>query len=81
MRALKVRPERHLLRSVLADVINWTAAKPFGVRGYLVTAEGIAASREYLAEQISVSIDEIEKALPVLEQLGFLEAFTFVKNY
>jgi len=70
---LKAHPERHLLRSILADVVNWTAAKPFGIRGFLVTAEGKVASCEYLAEQIGVSVDEIAKALPVLEQLGFLE--------
>jgi len=72
-RRLKAHPERHLLRSILSDIINWTAAKPFGMRGFLVTAEGKTASSEYLAEQLSISVDEIEKALPTLEQLGFIE--------
>ncbi|MHC4556053.1 MAG: hypothetical protein ACYS80_01985 [Planctomycetota bacterium] len=73
MRRLKARPERHLLRSIFEDLKNWTGSKPYGFRGYLTTAEGKAASSDYLAEQLSVSVDEIEKALPELEQLGFLE--------
>lgn len=70
---LKARTERHLLRSVLADIVNWTAAKPFGMRGFLVTAEGKAASCEYLAEQLSLSVDDLKQAFPILEDLGFLE--------
>jgi len=73
MRAIKARNERHLLRSVLADIVNWTAAKPFGMRGYLVTAEGKAASCEYLAEQLTVRTEDVKQSLPILEQIGFLE--------
>ena len=73
MRALKVRPERYLLRSILEDVVNWTGGKPFGHRGYLITCDGRPATSEYLAEQLGMSQSDIEEALPVLERLGFLE--------
>ena len=73
MRRLKARPERHLLRSIFEDLKNWTGSKPYGLRGFLVTAEGKAASCEYLAEQLTLSVEDIKQSLPILEQLGFLE--------
>lgn len=73
MRCLRARPERHLLRSVFEDLKNWVAAKPFGMRGFLVTAEGKAAGCDYLAQQLMLSVDDLKQALPVLERLGFLE--------
>ena len=73
MRRLKARPKRHLLRSIFEDLKNWVSEKPFGLRGYLVTSEGKAATSEYLAEQLSISVKDLEQALPILEDLGFLE--------
>jgi hypothetical protein len=73
MHALQSRAERHLLRSVLEDLKAWVAAKPFGLRGYLVTVEGKPASCEYLAEQLTLDIEDLKQALPILEQIGFLE--------
>jgi len=73
MRALKATPERHLLHSVLVDIVAWTAAKPYRMRGFLVTANGKRASIPYLAAQLSLSTENLEQSLPILEQLGFLE--------
>jgi len=73
MRALKIRPERYLLRSLLEDLVNWSGGKPFGQRGYLITCEGRPATCEYLAEQLGMNVGDIEQALPVLERLGFLD--------
>lgn len=76
MRRLKARPERHLLRSIFEDLKNWTAMKPFELRGYLVTSEGKKATNEYLAEQLSISVEDLKQALPILEDLGLLELIT-----
>jgi len=73
MRLLKSRPERHLLRSVLQDLTDWAATKPFALRGFLVTAAGKPATPEYLAAQLNLVIEDIKQALAILEQLGFLE--------
>jgi len=70
---LKSRPERHLLRSTFEDLKNWTSAKQFGPRGFLVTSDGKPAGHEYLAAQLGLSAADIKQALPILEALGFLE--------
>jgi len=73
MRLLKARPERHLLRSTFEDLKNWTSAKQFGPRGFLVTSESKPATIDYLAAQLNLDIEDVKQALPLLEQLGFLE--------
>ena len=77
MKMLKSHNERHLLRSVFEDLKNWTAAKYLGPRGFLVTANLQPASCEYLADQLDhVSIDDLQKAIPILQEIGLLEQVT-----
>jgi hypothetical protein len=78
MKTLKSHSERHLLRSVFEDLKNWTAAKYLGPRGFLVTADLQSASCEYLAVHLDhVSVADLEKAIPILEEIGLLEKVTF----
>ena len=73
MRLLKSRPERHLLRSLLQDLTDWTAIKSFKLRGYLVTSESRPATPDYLSAQLNLTLEDIKRGLSILEQLGFLE--------
>jgi hypothetical protein len=78
MKILKSHSKRHLLRSVFEDLKNWTAAKYLGPRGFLITADLQPASCEYLAVHLDhVSIEDLEKAIPILEEIGLLETVTF----
>jgi len=70
---LKASPKRHLLRSALEELKTWCATKPFGVRGYLVTAQGKPATYKYLAEQLTMKVSDIEYVVPALGRLGYLE--------
>lgn len=70
---LKSRPERHLLRSVFEDLKSWSGLKTIKERGYLVTTAGQPASYEYIAGQLKMDIEDIKKALPILEEIGLIE--------
>lgn len=74
MKQLKARPERHLLRSVLEDLTNWTGAKHYGPRGYLVTTENKPPSLDYIAAQLDkLEAKDLEIAMPILEDIGLIE--------
>lgn len=73
LQQLKSRPERHLLRSVFEDLKCWAGLKTIKDRGYLITTEGQPASYEYIAGQLKMDIEEVKKALPILEEIGLIE--------
>lgn len=77
---LRSHRDRYLLRSVLEDLKCWAGAKPYAVRGFVVTAEGKAASYDYLASQLGMPAEDLKKALPILEDIGFLERVPLVKQ-
>lgn len=77
MKELKARPERHLLRSILQDLTNWTGAKHFGPRGFLITTDGKSARYDYIAAQLEhLDVDELKKAMRILSEIGLIERVT-----
>lgn len=78
IKIIKAHTERHLLRSTFEDLKNWTAGKYLGSRGFLVNADYKPASFAYLANQLDhVPIEDLKKALPILEKFGLLERIVF----
>lgn len=73
---LKSRQERHLLRSIFEDIKNWSGKKTIRHRGFLLTTSEQPATYEYLAGQLKVAVEELEKAMPVLEEIGLVEKVT-----
>lgn len=73
LQELKSRPERHLLRSVFEDLKCWAGLKTIKERGYLITTSGQPASYEYIAGQLKMGVDELEKAMLLLEVIGLIE--------
>ncbi len=79
LQQLKSRPERHLLRSVFEDLKCWAGLKTIKDRGFLITTEGLPATYEYIAAQLKLEVDEIKRAMALLEEVGLLERQT-IKN-
>ena len=70
---LKTRQERHLLRSVFEDIKNWAGKKTLRHRGYLITTAEQPANYEYIASQVKMDVDELKRAMPILEEIGLIE--------
>jgi hypothetical protein len=78
MKALKAHADRHLLRSVFADIKNWTAGKYHEARGYLLTADLKPVTMQYLADQLEhTPVEDVKKAVPILLDIGLLERIGF----